>query len=168
MASLSDVMKKALYLGVGIASYTGSKAANTVAELRGKVKDLAEDLIRQGEMTREEVRTLMEDLLKQGEMTTEEARRMVEDIIAQAQQTVEAELADRQAKADHKEEKREPRPIEIDTEDDEANSPAADALTAPTPAPSSPGSANSEAEVVAQLRQQVANLRQELEQLQKG
>lgn len=160
MASLSDVMKKALYLGVGIASYTGSKAADTVAEVRNKTKDLAEDLMRQGEMTREEVRNLMEDLLKQGEMTTEEARRMVEEIINQAQQTVEAELADLKAKTEAAEPPREPRPIEIDTDDDAEGGPVTVTETS--------ASSSSEEEVVAQLRQQVANLRRELEELQKS
>ncbi|WP_448561323.1 phasin family protein [Trichothermofontia sp.] len=93
MAGFGDLVQKAFYLGVGLASYAGEKAGSTVAELRGQVQKLADELV------------------ARGEMTTEEARKMVEELMQQAQQHKAAEPAEGLPK--------EPRRIEI-TDDEEA------------------------------------------------
>lgn len=68
MPGFGDILQKAVYLGVGLASYASEKAAVTLSELRNEAQKLADELV------------------KRGEMNTEEARRFVEDMINQAQQ----------------------------------------------------------------------------------
>jgi polyhydroxyalkanoate synthesis regulator phasin len=47
MENLTDTLKKAFYLGVGLASYAGEQAG----DIQGKAQALADDLIRRGEDT---------------------------------------------------------------------------------------------------------------------
>lgn len=68
MPGLGDLFQKAVYLGVGFASYAGEKAGSVLNELRAETQKLADEMV------------------KRGEMTTEEARRFVEDTIRQAQE----------------------------------------------------------------------------------
>jgi polyhydroxyalkanoate synthesis regulator phasin len=68
MPGFGDLVQKAVYLGVGLASYAGEKAGSKLAELQVEAQKLADELV------------------KRGEMTTEEARRFVDDAIRQAQQ----------------------------------------------------------------------------------
>ncbi|WP_448570365.1 phasin family protein [Trichothermofontia sp.] len=93
MAGFGDLVQKAFYLGVGLASYAGEKAGSTVVELRGQVQKLADELV------------------ARGEMTTEEARKMVEDLMQQAQQP--------KAAAPEPDTPKEPRRIEIMDDDEE-------------------------------------------------
>lgn len=96
MPGFGDLVQKAVYLGVGLASYAGEKANKTLIELRSEAQKLADELV------------------KRGEMTTEEARRFVEDTIQQAQQVNPENPTQSQTP-------QEPRRIEI--LDDEDNSP---------------------------------------------
>jgi polyhydroxyalkanoate synthesis regulator phasin len=66
--ALSDLVQKAFYLGVGLASYAGEKAGGTLGELRVQAQKLVDELV------------------ARGEMTTEEAKRMVDELVNQAQQ----------------------------------------------------------------------------------
>ncbi|NJK69115.1 MAG: hypothetical protein HC789_09640 [Microcoleus sp. CSU_2_2] len=68
MPGFGDILQKAVYLGVGLASYAGEKAGSKLTELRTEAQKLADELV------------------KRGEMSTEEARRFVEDMVQQAQQ----------------------------------------------------------------------------------
>ncbi|WP_071517021.1 hypothetical protein [Geitlerinema sp. PCC 9228] len=98
MNNFADLVQKAFYMGVGLASYAGERATTTMTELRQNAQKLADELV------------------ERGEMTTEEARQFVEDIVNRAQQE--------QAKEDAKKEPRsEPRRIEI--LDDEEPTPSA-------------------------------------------
>lgn len=65
---LGDLVQKAVYLGVGLASYAGEKAGEKLGELRTQVQKLADEMV------------------ERGEMTTEEARKFVDDMVAKAQQ----------------------------------------------------------------------------------
>lgn len=65
---LGDLVQKAVYLGVGLASYAGEKAGEKLGELRGQIQKLADEMV------------------ERGEMTTEEARKFVDDMVAKAQQ----------------------------------------------------------------------------------
>jgi polyhydroxyalkanoate synthesis regulator phasin len=47
MENLTDTLKKAFYLSVGLASYAGEQ----VGDIQGKAQALADDLIRRGEDT---------------------------------------------------------------------------------------------------------------------
>jgi polyhydroxyalkanoate synthesis regulator phasin len=54
MNDLPDFFKKAFYLGVGVASYAGEHAGNTVVELQERAQQLANEMIRRGEISTEE------------------------------------------------------------------------------------------------------------------
>jgi polyhydroxyalkanoate synthesis regulator phasin len=95
MPGFGDILKKAVYLGVGLASYASEKAGATLTELRSQVQKLADDAV------------------SRGEMTTEEARRFVEDMMKQAQQQPVSE-----ATTEEKKPPAEPRRIEILEEDE--------------------------------------------------
>lgn len=86
MAKFGDLVQKAFYLGVGLASYAGEKAGETLVELRAQAQKLADELV------------------AKGEITAEEAKRMVDEMVIQAQQAQASATDDRPA---------EPRRIEI-------------------------------------------------------
>lgn len=95
MAGFGDIVQKAFYLGVGLASYAGEKAGGRLGELREQAQKLAAELV------------------QRGEMSTEEARRFVEDIMQQGQKTAQ------QSATETKRENKEPRRIEIIEDDEE-------------------------------------------------
>jgi polyhydroxyalkanoate synthesis regulator phasin len=97
MPGFGDIVKKAFYLGVGLASYAGEKAGGTITDLRSQVQKLADEMV------------------ARGEMTTEEGRRFVEDMMKQAQNQPEASTANDTNKASSSE----PRRIEILEEDEQ-------------------------------------------------
>ncbi len=68
MAGLGDMVQKAFYLGLGIASYAGEKAGSTLGELRSQAQKLADEMV------------------SRGEITAEEAKRMVDEMVIRAQQ----------------------------------------------------------------------------------
>jgi polyhydroxyalkanoate synthesis regulator phasin len=68
MAGFSELVQKAFYIGVGVASYAAERAGTTLGELRGQAQKLADEMV------------------ARGEMTAEEARRMVDEMVARAQQ----------------------------------------------------------------------------------
>jgi polyhydroxyalkanoate synthesis regulator phasin len=67
MPGFSDIVKKAFYLGVGLASYAGEKAGGTLSEVRSQVQKLADEMVARGEMTTEEARRFVEDMMKQAQ-----------------------------------------------------------------------------------------------------
>ena len=67
MAGFGDLVQKAFYMGVGLASYAGEKAGGTLAEVQQQAQKLADELV------------------ARGEMTTDEAKRMVDDMVRRAQ-----------------------------------------------------------------------------------
>lgn len=48
MPGFGDLVQKAVYLGVGLASYAGEKASKTLAELRTDAQKLADELVKRG------------------------------------------------------------------------------------------------------------------------
>ena len=70
MAGFGDVVKKAFYLGVGVASYAGEKAGHTLKDLQ------------------EQTQLVVNELVACGEMTTEEAQRLVNEMVSRAQDTM--------------------------------------------------------------------------------
>jgi polyhydroxyalkanoate synthesis regulator phasin len=96
MAGLGDIVQKAFYLGVGVASY----AAERLQELRGQAQKLADEMV------------------ARGEMTAAEARKFVDDIVEQAQQQQPIKETEK-PEARHKE----PRRIEIVADDEESQQP---------------------------------------------
>lgn len=107
MAGFGDIVQKAFYLGVGIASVAQEKAGARLAELRSQAQKLADELV------------------ARGEMTTEEAKRMVDEFVVKAQQQTTDPSTESQ--------RSEPRRIEILSDDDspsEQPPPAVDDLKA--------------------------------------
>lgn len=67
MAGFGDLVQKAFYLGVGLASYAGEKAGVKLTELRSQAQKLADEMVARGEMTAEEGKRFVEDLMKQAQ-----------------------------------------------------------------------------------------------------
>ncbi|BAZ37364.1 hypothetical protein NIES4101_32850 [Calothrix sp. NIES-4101] len=102
MPGFGDLVQKAFYLGVGLASYAGEKAGSKLSEMRSQVQKLADEMVARGEMSTEEARRLVEEMMKQ----------------AQQQQVSEAESnSENQASTSS-----EPRRIEI-LDDEQSSSP---------------------------------------------
>jgi polyhydroxyalkanoate synthesis regulator phasin len=97
MAGLENLVKKAFYMGVGIASYANEKAGVVLSDLRTQAQKLADEMV------------------KRGELNTEEARKFVDDLVQQAQQE-----AVKSSSGDEKKEETGPRRIEIISDDEES------------------------------------------------
>ncbi len=97
MPGFGDLVQKAFYLGVGLASYAGEKAGGKISELRSQVQKLADEMV------------------ARGEMNTEEARRFVEEMMTEATQPQPAEAVAEKTTSS------EPRRIEILEEDEQVN-----------------------------------------------
>lgn len=69
MAGFGDLVQKAFYLGVGIASYAGEKAGRSFGELRGQAQKLVDELVERGEITAEEAQTMMNDMVERAQAT---------------------------------------------------------------------------------------------------
>lgn len=95
MAGFGDVVKKAFYLGVGLAAAASERAGGTLGELREQAQKLADEMV------------------AKGEMTAEEAKRMVDEMISRAQQQPPSQSTTSTVNT-------EPRRIEIVTEDEES------------------------------------------------
>jgi polyhydroxyalkanoate synthesis regulator phasin len=63
MDNLTDSLKKAFYLGVGLASY----ATEQISDIQAKAQEAADDLIRRGETTSEEATRLMNTWMPQNQ-----------------------------------------------------------------------------------------------------
>ena len=121
MAGFENLVKKAFYMGVGIASYAQEKAGDTLGEIKIQAQKLADEMI------------------SRGEMNVEEARKFVDEIVEEAQQDVVSS-------SDGESKNKEPRVIEIISEEE----------------PEAEKSAN-----VDNLKEQVASLQEELRRLQR-
>lgn len=67
MPGFGDLVQKAFYLGVGLASYAGEKAGSKLSEMRSQVQKLADEMVARGEMSTEEARRLVEEMMKQAQ-----------------------------------------------------------------------------------------------------
>ncbi len=110
---LSDLVQKAVYLGIGVAAYAGEKAGTKLNELPAQLQKLADEFV------------------DRGEMTAEEAKRFVDDLIQKAQR--EADLQQSQQSSNPRPES--PRRIEID---DDATPKVPEPETPPTKASTDP------------------------------
>ena len=137
MANFGNLVQKAFYLGVGVASYAAEKAGSTLGELRSQAQKIADEMV------------------ARGEITADEAKRMVDDMVSQAQQPASTNAPTT-----------EPRRIEILDEESEAKSPAAPSNPAQAAAPP-PNSQPVNPQAVENLRDQVAKLQEELRRLKR-
>lgn len=99
MPGFGDIVQKAFYLGVGLASYAGEKAGGKLTELRSQAQKLADEMV------------------ARGEMNTEEAKRFVDDLMKQAQQPPNSESTTQKTP-------NEPRRIEILSDEEDKPSPS--------------------------------------------
>ncbi|MCY7283373.1 MAG: phasin family protein [Cyanobacteria bacterium CAN_BIN43] len=97
MAGFGDLVQKAFYLGVGIASYATEKAGSTLGELRSQAQKLADEMV------------------ARGEITAEDAKKMVDEMVSRAQQQPDPSSSSPDAQPSQ------PRRIEILSEDDPVN-----------------------------------------------
>ncbi len=67
MAGFGDLVKKAFYLGVGVASYAGEKAGVTLKDLRQQTQTIVDELVARGEMTAEEAQRLINEMVNQAQ-----------------------------------------------------------------------------------------------------
>ncbi|MCX5963142.1 MAG: hypothetical protein NT070_08340 [Cyanobacteria bacterium] len=149
--SLSDLVQKAVYIGIGAASYAGEKAGSKLNEFSGQLQKLAEEMV------------------ERGEMTTDEARRYVDEKMKTAQQEFENLSQQAQQAQNTQDKPKEPRRIEIVDEDEvstsksnsASNSTAQPEVVKPEQAPKSESSGNP----VEDMRRQVAELQEELRRL---
>jgi len=66
MANLGDLVKKAVYLGVGVTTYVAEKAEVNLQELRNQAQKLADDMISCGELTTEEAEKYCVEAVERG------------------------------------------------------------------------------------------------------
>ncbi|MGB3788953.1 MAG: hypothetical protein WA949_13155 [Phormidesmis sp.] len=67
MAGFGDLVQKAFYLGVGIASYAQEKAGGAFGDLRGQAQKLVDELVARGELTTEEAQTMMNEMVERAQ-----------------------------------------------------------------------------------------------------
>ncbi|MEM1426307.1 MAG: hypothetical protein AAGF75_07130 [Cyanobacteria bacterium P01_H01_bin.130] len=92
MQNFGDMAQKALFLGIGLASYAGEKANETLNEISDRAQELADEMV------------------ARGEISAEEAKRMVDDAIQRAQEAVPGGVPSPDSSSP---ENRGPRPIEV-------------------------------------------------------
>jgi polyhydroxyalkanoate synthesis regulator phasin len=74
MNPFSNIVQKAFYLGMGLASVAGEKAGSTLNELRSQATKLAEELVERGEMSTDEAKKFVDDLIRQSQQKQEQIK----------------------------------------------------------------------------------------------
>lgn len=64
MAGLGDIVQKAFYLGVGLATAAGEQAGEKFSSIGSQAQKLADEMVAKGEITTEEARKLVDDMIK--------------------------------------------------------------------------------------------------------
>jgi polyhydroxyalkanoate synthesis regulator phasin len=136
---LGDIVQKAVYLGIGVASYAGEKAGERLGEVRDQMQKLADEMV------------------ARGEMSAEEGRKFVDDMVKKAQQPA-AKVPTEPAPA--------PRPIEI-TDEPAASQTASPPVETQTPPAQAPATASDDIDI-ENMRRQVQELQDELRRLRKN
>jgi polyhydroxyalkanoate synthesis regulator phasin len=65
---MRDLVQKAFYLGIGLASYAAEKANVNLQELKSQAQKLADEMVSRGEMTAEEARRYVDELVNQAQV----------------------------------------------------------------------------------------------------
>ncbi len=140
---LSDLVQKAVYLGIGVAAYAGEKAGTKLNELPAQLQKLADEFV------------------DRGEMTAEEAKRFVDDLIQKAQKEADTQQSSTPSSSTPPSttSPTPPRRIEID----DATSKAPEPEAPPTTPPTTKASTDS----VTNMRRQIDDLQAELRRLRK-
>jgi polyhydroxyalkanoate synthesis regulator phasin len=64
---LGDLVQKAVYLGIGVASYAGEKAGDKLGELRDQMQKMADEMVERGEMTADEAKKFVDETVKKAQ-----------------------------------------------------------------------------------------------------
>lgn len=64
MAGLGDIVQKAFYLGVGLATAASEQANEKLSTLGTQAQKLADEMVAKGEITTEEARKMVDEMLK--------------------------------------------------------------------------------------------------------
>lgn len=153
---LGDLVQKAVYLGIGVATYAGEKAGERLGELREQMQKMADEMV------------------EKGEMTAEEGRKFVDDMVRKAQQAAPGATAGSAADSTPSTATTAPRPIEIldetETATNVSSAPASSTPVSPTSEapPSDKGTSASEEIDIDTMRRQVQELQEELRRLRRG
>lgn len=67
---LGDLVQKAVYLGIGVASYAGEKAGEKLGELRTQVQKLADEMVDRGEMNAEEAKRFVDEMVRRAQQSS--------------------------------------------------------------------------------------------------
>jgi polyhydroxyalkanoate synthesis regulator phasin len=155
---LSDLVQKAVYIGIGAASYAGEKAGGKLTEFSGQLQKLADEMVERGEMTAEEARRYVDEKMKTAQQEFENLSQQA----TQAAQSAQSQQAPKSQPAQPKE----PRRIEIIDEDETPTAkPEAKAEVKPE-APQPEASQSKESiDPIEEMRRQVAELQDELKRL---
>ena len=155
--SLSDLVQKAVFIGIGAASYAGEKAGSKLNEFGGQLQKLADEMVERGEMTTEEARRYVDEKMKT-------AQQEFENLAQQAQQAQQSQQAQKP-----QDKPKEPRRIEImDDEPAAAKSTTAaqpEAVKPEAVKPKESPKPESSGNPVEDMRRQVAELQEELRRL---
>jgi polyhydroxyalkanoate synthesis regulator phasin len=73
MAGFGDLVQKAFYLGVGLASYAGEKTGGTLKDAREQAQKIVNELVERGELTAEEAQKLINNMMQQAQATAQTA-----------------------------------------------------------------------------------------------
>ncbi|TAF53621.1 MAG: hypothetical protein EAZ61_06780 [Oscillatoriales cyanobacterium] len=161
MPGFGDMMQKAFYLGVGLASYASEQASGRFGELQERAQKLADELVARGEMTAEEARRFVDEVMQQGK---EAAAQAMDQATKAATQTDRAASSPHRQAQTPEETPKGPRRIEILDEDDEPTPAATADTTTQRPSPSPSISADTS---IGDLHSQVAALKDELQRLRR-
>ena len=66
---MRDLVQKAFYLGIGLASYAAEKANVNLQELKFQAQKLADEMVLRGEMTADEARRYVDELVNQAQVS---------------------------------------------------------------------------------------------------
>jgi polyhydroxyalkanoate synthesis regulator phasin len=64
MAGLGDIVQKAFYLGVGLATTAGEQAGEKLSSIGVQAQKLADEMVAKGEITTEEAKKLVDDMIR--------------------------------------------------------------------------------------------------------
>ncbi len=67
MADFGQLVQKAFYLGVGLASYASEKAGDGFSDLRQQAQKLVQELVERGEITAEEAQKMVNDMVERAQ-----------------------------------------------------------------------------------------------------
>ncbi len=67
MADLGNLVQKAFYLGVGIASYAAEKGGKNLQELKNQAQKVADEMVARGEITAEEAKKYVDYMIQQAQ-----------------------------------------------------------------------------------------------------